>query len=182
MADCAFKRNKDNKPLFLLCTMNYENNKNFTLSEIKEEMKLENINMKYNFIIKPVKNNEKINYSSRNDIGGHIYSIHPNILDFTKKESYSVVFGGKISYLRGLAIEPKLESLSCDYKEEYINCNIPKSYFQGQKTGYYNIYQNNHLGSKSPCYEAEPIKVVMVAENIKKLGYMFLILISFILF
>ena len=181
-ADCAFKRNKDNKPLLLLCNMNYGNNTTFTLSEIKKEMKLENINMKYNFIIKPVKNDEKINYSSNRKIGGQIFSIHPNILDFTKKDSYSVVFGGDTIFMKGLAIEPPLKDLSCDYKQEYINCNIPKSYFQGQKTGYYYAYQDNHLGTKSPCYEAEPIKVVMVAENIKKLGYMFLILISFILF
>ena len=73
-ANCVFNRNKDNKPLLLLCTINSGNSNNFILSEIKEEMKLENINMKYNFIIKPVKNDEKINYSSRNDIGGHIYS------------------------------------------------------------------------------------------------------------
>ena len=187
-AECFFKRNKDNKPLLLLCTLKYENSNNFTLSEIKEEIKLEDINMKYNFIIKPVKNAEIINYSSNGNIGGVIYSIHPNILDFTKKDSYSVGFGGGVKHLTGLAIEPNLKNLECTYDEVYIDCTIPKSYFEGQKTGYYYAYQNNHLGTKSPCYEAEPIKVVLAddsksfAEKLNILKYMLPMLISFILF
>ena len=191
-ASCFFKKNKDNKPLLLLCTMYYQNSAEFTLSQIKEEMKLEDINIKYNFIIKPEKNDEKINYSSKNDIGGIIFSIHPNILDFTKKDSYSVGFGGDVRNLRGLAIEPNLKKdLDCVYESEgsgYIHCTIPKSYFEGQKNGDYYAYQNNHLGTKSPCYEAEPIKVVLAddsksfAEKLNILKYMLPMLISFILF
>ena len=46
--------------MMLLCTINCDNDDNLTLSEIKQDIKLENISAKYNFIIKPVKNSEII--------------------------------------------------------------------------------------------------------------------------
>ena len=109
-------------------------------------------------------------------------------MDFTKKDSYSVGFGEGVKYLKGLAIEPSLKDLDCINQEIYLHCTIPKSYFKGQKTGYYYVYQNNSFGTRSPEYEIGPIKVVMaddsknLAEKINTLGYMFPIFISFILF
>ena len=185
---CFLKKYKDNNPLLLLCSLEFKNSGNFTLSEIKQEIKLEDINLKYNFVIKPVKNEEKINYSPTHEIGGVIFSIDQNILDFTKQDSYKVLFAGRFEYSKGLAIEPNLKDLDCIYKPSYIECTIPKNYFDGQKTGYYYTYQNNHLGGKSPCYEAEPFKVILsddsksFAENINIFGYMFTLLITFILF
>ena len=58
--ECVFRKYEDNKPLLLLCTINCDNDDNLTLSEIKQDIKLENISAKYNFIIKPVKNSEII--------------------------------------------------------------------------------------------------------------------------
>ena len=185
---CFFKKYKDNKPLFLLCIMDYQNSGNYTLSEIKQEIKLENINIKYNFFIKPLKNEEKINYNSTREIGGIIFSIPQNILDFTKQDSYKVLFNGRLDYSKGLAIEPNLKDLDCINKYSYFECSITKNYFDGQKTGYYYTYQNNHLGKKSPCYEAEPFKVILsddsksFAENVNIFGYMFTLLITFIFF
>ena len=187
-AKCYFKKYQDDKPLFLLCTLEFEQSGNYTLSPTKEETKLENINLKYNFIIKPIENNEKINYSTDANIGGIISSIYPNILDFSKKDSYKVVFGGLIiSNLKGLAIEPSLKELECAYNSYDIDCTIPKTYFKDQKNGYYYAYQTNHALGKSPCYEAEPIKVILpddsksFAEKLNIYGYIFALLIAFTL-
>ena len=184
---CLFKKYNDKKPLFLLCSMRNLDSGNYTLNEIKQKMKLENINLKYNYIINPVKNNEIINYNNGLKFGGFILSIRPDILDYTKKDSYKVIFYGGIKEMKGLALEPNLKDLNCDY-ELGINCTIPKSYFEGQKDGYYYTYHENHLGGKSPCYEMAPIKVILTpeskssAEKIKIFGLTFALLMVFILF
>ena len=114
--------------------------------------------------------------------------IHPNILDFTKKDSYMVVFGGdNISNLRGLVIEPSLKELECKYNTYDIECTIPKSYFKDQKNVYYYAYQNNHENGKSPCYEVEPIKIIQpddsksFAEKLNIYIYIFVLLMAFTL-
>ena len=76
----------DNFPLILLCL-----NKGigtFFLSEINEEISLTNINIKYDFIIQPFNNVEEIN-SERNDYKP-IYSIDPEVLDFTSTDSLTI--------------------------------------------------------------------------------------------
>ena len=56
---CSFRKT-DGSPLLIVCQMDFGNNKfNNSLSEIKEEIILDNINIKYNFRIQPVKNAEK---------------------------------------------------------------------------------------------------------------------------
>ena len=52
---CSFRKT-DGTPLLIICQMDFGNNKfNNSLSEIKEEIILDNINIKYNFRIQPVK-------------------------------------------------------------------------------------------------------------------------------
>ena len=187
-AQCFLKKYKDDKPLILLCPLEFSQSGKFTLSPTKSETKLEDINQKYLFILSPIENAEKINYSTNSNIGGIISLIHPNILDFTKKDSYMVVFGGdNISNLRGLVIEPSLKELECKYNTYDIECTIPKSYFKDQKNGYYYAYQNNHENGKSPCYEVEPIKIIQpddsksFAEKLNIYGYIFVLLMAFTL-
>ena len=185
---CFFKKFQDGKPLVLLCLLDFKQSGNYTLSPTKYNTKLENINAKYIFNIKPIENAEKINYSTNSHIGGVIDSIYPNILDFTKKDSYKVVFGGEIiRNLKELVFEPSLNKLECNYNLYDIECTIPKSYFKDQKNGYYYAYQTNHAGGKSPCYETEPIKIILpddsksFAEKLNIYGYIFAILIAFTL-
>jgi len=67
-----YKKYKDDKSLILLCPLGFSKSGNFTLSPTKVETKLENINQKYFFIINPIENAEKINYSTNSNIGGII--------------------------------------------------------------------------------------------------------------
>jgi hypothetical protein len=59
--------------------------------------------------------------------------------------------------------------------------------FDFQKNGYYYAYQTNHALGKSPCYDAEPIKVVLPddskssAEKLNIYGYIFTLLMAFTL-
>ena len=80
-----------------------------------------------------------------------------------------------------------LKELECAYNSYDIDCTIPKTYFKDQKNGYYYAYQTNHALGKSPCYEAEPIKVILpddsksFAEKLNIYGYIFALLIAFTL-
>ena len=38
---------------------------------------------------------------------------------------------------------------------------MPKSHFDGLRSGYYFTKHTNHLGGKSTSYEAPPIKVIL---------------------
>lgn len=186
---CFFKKYKDNKPLFLLCEVESKISGNYTLNEIKQEMKLEDISIKYNFIIKPVNIDEKINFRWNLKSSRAYYSIYPNIFDFTKKDIYGVLFIGGNRDIKGLAIEPIFKDLDCKYDDDpHSFCTIPKSYFKDIKNGYYYGYQDNHLGGKSPIYEVEPFKIILpddsksIAEKVNIFRYIFAMLIAFILF
>ena len=162
---CIFRKYQDNKPLLLLCMIDKEGN--LTLSEIKEDIKLEDINAKYNFIIKPVNNSEVINIGG--DEGGIIYSIYPETLDYRNSDNNQLTIGGSISQLKEITLFPESDELDCGERsgkeEVYIVCNIPKKYFEGKKNGYYYVHHKNHLGTKSVNYEAPPIKVILTEEE-----------------
>ena len=78
---CSFRKS-DGTPLLLVCWMNFGNNKfNNSLSEIKEEIILDNINIKYNFRIQPVKNTEKFYVGT--STGSVTLWSYPEVLVFT---------------------------------------------------------------------------------------------------
>ena len=163
--ECLFKKYDDDKPLFLLCSMrsSSEEEEKYTLSETKENIKLENINVKYNFIIKPIHNSEII--SIKNKEGGLIYSVYPYALDYTKKDAFTIFYVGGVNYITGLTLFPDSKDLDCKYSPLYIECTIPKSYFKTKKNGHYYVYHTNYLGSKSANYELAPINVNIPEEN-----------------
>ena len=82
---CFFK--KDSKrPLLILCESS--NSGTYSLGEIKKEIILDRINVKYNFIILPVINNEK--YEISEQLGSHIFNIFPNLLNFTLYDEITI--------------------------------------------------------------------------------------------
>ena len=179
--------------MILLCTIESSsgsvNSGNYTLDEIRQEIKLEDIILKYNFIISPVKSDEIINYnSSYFENNGIIYSIVPDTLDFTKKENYKIIFSWISRYKESFSFEPNLKDLDCDYGRYIARCYVSKSYFEGQKNGYYYVYHKNYLSKKTPNYEIYPLKVILTdnskssSEKVNTYGFIFALLIGFILF
>ena len=77
--NCAFRKYDDN-PLLIVCFP--PDIGTCWLDEIKTERNISNANLKYNFIIQPVKNVEKI-YHSNTDRGVYIDSLFPETLYFS---------------------------------------------------------------------------------------------------
>ena len=152
-------RKYDNTPLLLICFIN-RGGINW-LKEITEEKVFNNLNVKYNFRIQPVKNEEKIYCQLQN--GAFLFWSYPEILDFTKSDSLIIEFGMENpSYLDGFSFNENATDLSCQTMGRDVRrCIVPKSHFVGLTSGYYFIKHQNHLGGKSTNYEAPPFKVIL---------------------
>ena len=80
-----FKKRADkNEHLLLICNTNQ--NETISLGKIKKKP-INNINIENDFIINEGNNNEIISVGGN---GGRIYSVYPEILDFTEEESLNV--------------------------------------------------------------------------------------------
>ena len=80
---CYIKKYEDN-PLLITCSP--PNIGKFWLKEIKKEIIINDTNIRYNFRIQPVKNEERI-YHSGKDKGSWIVWLYPEILDFSNKDT-----------------------------------------------------------------------------------------------
>ena len=157
-SECIIKKD-DGMPLLVLCNPRLDGIS--WLKEIKEEKIFRESSIKYNFRIQPVKNEEKIR--CKRDIGTFVYSRYPNVLDFTQKDSLFVeYFTNNPEYFKGITFNQDKGDLSCEIRHDVnVRCTIPKSHFDGKKTGYYYTKHTNHLNSKSTYYIIDPIKVIL---------------------
>ena len=156
--ECSLKK-YDNYPLYITCFMRLDGKNR--LKEIESEINILDANIRYNFRIQPVKNEEKIR--CKRDIGTFVYSRYPNVLDFTQKDSLFVeYFTDNPGYFKGITFNQDKGDLSCEIRHDVnVRCTIPKSHFDGKKTGYYYTKHTNHLNSKSTYYIIDPIKVIL---------------------
>ena len=157
---CMFKKRADkNEHLLLICNTNQ--NETISLGKIKKKP-INNINIENDFIINEGNNNEIISVGGN---GGCIYSVYPEILDFTEEESLNIKIGF-YGILEGIKLNPdSSKELDCLNQNNYLECSVPKSHFDNKKTGYYNIYYKNHLNKYSIKYEAPLIYVINPNEN-----------------
>ena len=163
---CQFKKYGYDTPLFLLCpiTSSSEKEENYTLSEIKEDMKLETISAKYIFTIKPVTIPDIISVNGIKK-GGQIFSVYPNILDYRNENSFTITYFGFVKNITGLSLYNKSKDLDCRNFGLNIECNIPSSYFKNKETKCFYVYHNNYLGGKSANYECTPLNVIFEEED-----------------
>ena len=156
--NCSFRK-YDNSSLLLLCLINEEGI--YHLKTIPEEIIYDDINIKYNFRIQPVSNEEKINCIASKK-GTFIYSFYPEVLDFSNSDMLFVEYiTENPDYLTGITFNENEEDLSCQTIGKKVKrCSVPKSHFKGKKTGYYYTKHDNHLNSKSIYYEIPPVKVI----------------------
>ena len=153
---CAFRK-YDNTPLLIVC---WTKPGNYSLADIDQEIKLENLNIKYNFRIQIVKNNEIINVSD--SYGTFINFVFPEILDFTSNDSLIIEYMMEHPKdMNGITLNKNASDLECENKGEIKRCVVPKSHFEGKESGYYYTMHQNHLNTKSISYEITPIKVIL---------------------
>ena len=155
---CGFRK-YENNPLLLVCFVGPTGE--YWL-DITKDIKIENKNIKYNFIIKSVKINDKI-YIDRDSYGSFIFLLTPEVFDFTKKDSFTIeYFIENPDSLTGITFNENQPDLVCeDVGRQGKRCFVPKSHFTGKSTGYYFTKHQNHLNRKSFLYEAPPVKVIL---------------------
>ena len=160
--ECFFKKDKE-EPLYLLCKSN-RGESPISLLEIKNEIVLDNIHVKYNFNIKPLKNDNKV-YMEGEGASGMI--ILQKTLDFYNNDEinidliFDIPFTGNIK----LNLDAK-EELVCENVHALISrCKVPKSHFENKQSGNYYIYYLNHKKEYIRFYEFSPFQVILPNEN-----------------
>ena len=129
---CIFKKEEYN-PLLLLCEGKYEDI--LSLKEIENEIRLNEINTKYNFIIQPVKNIETITIINTKYSLPIITSIYPNILNFTEKDSFEIdlyLERRQSTQLEGITFNEKAENLECIDLKYKIKCNVSNEHLRNR--------------------------------------------------
>ena len=167
--ECYFKKNEDNTPLILICSI-YNEYSELSLNKIKY-LSMNFIDYKYNFFI--TYQNEE--WFKRKGRGENIWAKYPDILDFTSKNETNFTIHGVISLIFDrLTFNPKFGYLKCEISRYYqtAQCIVSKSHFLGEKSGYYYLHYNDSLGVESIFYEVAPFKVILsgsiISYNIKK--------------
>ena len=162
---CNFKKTNQ-YPLYLLCEALIVKNISIHLSEIKQEMPLNNIHNKYNFYIQPVYNNETINIKGN---GCRISIIIPKTLDFYTNDTISIdiILGGyKNETVKGIRFNRNAnKDLECEELDYRRRCLVPKSHFENQQSGYCDIYHLNHENEYIKFYEYSPIQVIFPSDS-----------------
>ena len=84
----------------------------------KKEIIINDSNIKYNFRIQPVKSKERI-YHSGNDKGSWIVWSHPEILDFSNKDTLYIDYSSEEEdFLKGITFNKDKGDLSCEKKNK----------------------------------------------------------------
>ena len=160
----CFFRKYSQKPLLILCSIKDEGT--YSLGEIKQEIYLDNINVRYNFSIQPVVNNEEFEVKDDGTYGLYYY---PTILNFSLYDEIDVnffIYSSKL--IKGIKLNIDSDELNCqDINENTTKCFVHKSHFENKESGYYYIYHLNHKNNYSIFYEMPPIKVILPEENNK---------------
>ena len=147
-----------------MCHFEKENNITIALSEIKEEITLNNMHGKYNFYIQPLKNNDKITINGK---GSPLTIIIPKRLNFSASETISIDLLLDSNNTKGIKFNLNAnKDLECENKQTFIKrCLVPKSHFENKQNEYYNIYHLNHVNKYIKYYELSPIQVILPKDN-----------------
>ena len=115
--NCVFRKYVDN-PLLILCFV-YNDGTNW-LKEITQEKVYNNLNVKYNFRIQPVKNRDKINFTSSGR-GSFIIWSYPQILNFTKNDTLYIYYSNESPRrFNGITFNENAEDLNCEILENKL--------------------------------------------------------------
>ena len=160
-ATCYLKK-REEKPLLMICYIWFEGN--FSLGEIKEEIILDEIHIKYNFTILPVVNDEVFIVEGE---GFELVFNYPLILDFTLNDNLIVkYFTGDSNLYKSIKLNPEAkDDLVCEYETQAMKCIVPKSHFERKPSGYYYTSHLNNLDERAIFYQINPVKVILPIDN-----------------
>ena len=168
--ECTFRKYEEN-PLLLVCIPYVEDNYTY-LEHFENEIILNDINIKYNFRIQPVINTAfiKINEDDREFIS---FLAYPQILNFTNQDSLTITYLG-IFMNSDMQIDQAIrfteaDYLKCQIKREIsiLECIVPKSHFEGKKSGYYYTIYENDYNFKLTWYQIPPVQVILNEPDIE---------------
>ena len=163
---CFFKKS-ENSNLLLLCK--FESEGTYSLKPTENQTQLNNINIKYNFIILPIKNNET--FIITEEYNTFIFNSYPRILDFRFTDKINITF--TLTSIEDSKMKVKLnhegDNLDCVNLLGLLYCIVPLSHFDYEENGYYNLNYINSRGSLSIYYEVSPFKVLLPKRNILEL-------------
>ena len=172
---CFLKKNEYDKSLLLLCHM--DSSINTTLSLDRFSYLSLDILSYYNVMI----TNKYYESFTITEKGAHINAKYPDILDFsTKDELNFTVYGHLIDYNGNLTLNIKIDNVKCKHGSggyNVIQCVVPKSHFEGEKSGLYYLHYTNSLGEKSIFYEVTPFKVILSGSIV---SYKFIFILIFL--
>ena len=142
----------------MICRINREGE--FSLVKTTSKTKLYEHNIKYNFIIQPMNNNEKFKCSGK---GSYIMFTIPTVLDFTLNDQIYIYFRMYFSFdSKYISLDPQGNDLQCqEYDSNYKRCTIHKDYFKYKNSGTYYTYHYNHVYNYIKFYESTPFKVIL---------------------
>ena len=147
--------------LLMICRMEKEGE--FSLAHVENQIELNDINIKYNFVIQPINSDEKFKISGE---GGFMMFSLPKVLDFTLHEKITVDFGMSSSEnLKGIRLNPEANDLECSNRNSmYKRCSVHKSHFMNKNSGYYYTHHSNNNNKSIIFYESSPLRVIL-SEN-----------------
>ena len=161
--DCFIKKAKGISLAKMICMI--DNEGEFSLGKTKNQIKLNNINIKYNFIIQPINNNEKFTVSGK---GGYMMYALPKDLDFTSKATITIDFAmNHPENIRGIRFNNETNDLECtNINSNYKRCKIHKSHFRNKPNGYYYTRHANHNNNSIKFYESSPLHITLPQTDI----------------
>ena len=153
---CSLKKTEVTS-LLMICQVDKEQ---FSLGEIKKQVELRDINIKYNFFIQPIDNRENCTISGS---GSYIEFAYPRVLNFIYNSQITIYYRFRNSYdSNNITLIPEENDIECtNINYEYKKCYVYKSYFREKESGYYYTYHKNHVGNYIKFYESSPFNVIL---------------------
>ena len=135
--NCYFIKHNESEPLYLTCHASEEIS-DFIIGEI-DGFNKSNIHYKYNFILVPGRNDDKISITYPE--GSHIFHVYPENLDFSNTDILYIYFSVEHeAFLKHLRLNEEKEDLYCyDKVYQLIKCQVPLNHFKGKQNGYFSF-------------------------------------------
>ena len=130
------------------------------LGKIENEILLNEIHYKYNFIIQPVENYDKIYVE---DFGPFTQLTYPETLNFTSQDTITIRYIMTLPFLaHNIKLNPESTSdLNCVSQTGLLKCVVPIEHFEDKESGYYYTHHLNHLNKYSIYYDSNPVNVIL---------------------